>query len=417
MTDDPIPPTVSALPPKAQGLIARVQAILLKPAETWDVIANEPSDVGTLYKGYVIPLAAIGPIAAALGSILFGIGVVMLGGNFLMFMVSNLLQLVVTFIIGLAMVYVTALVIDGLAPSFDGEKNQIQAFKVAAYSMTAGWVAGILLVIPFLGIVAILALIYNIYLLYVGLPKLMKVSADKAVPYTAIVVVVCLVLYILAGLITMPIRAIGGIGMASSMFGHHALVDNNGKLSGSFTVHGKDGSATVDLGQLQAAANQMAAQASAMQNSTAAPVKVADAGALQALMPQSYMGAALSDTSTESGGAAGIQASTATGHYTIGDGSITLKISDMGTMAGVGAMMNAAGINASSSSGASYSKMTTEGNRITSENYDGDSKSGEYSVVLNGRITVEGDGNGVDINAIKGLVNSVDLNKAMSLTQ
>ncbi|MEI9904479.1 MAG: hypothetical protein WDN06_11255 [Asticcacaulis sp.] len=40
-------------------------------------------------------------------------------------------------------------------------------------------------------------------------------------------------------------------------------------------------------------------------------------------------------------------------------------------MSGLGAMANAMNVNASSSSGASYSKMTTDGNRIISENYDG----------------------------------------------
>ncbi len=419
MTDEPTPPTID-IPPRAQGLIARVQAILLKPAETWDVIAGETTDVGTLYRSYIIPLAAIGPVAAALGSVLFGIGVAMLGGNFLMFMVSTLLMLVVSYVIGLVMVYVTGLVIDGLAPSFDGQKNAIQAFKVAAYSMTAGWVAGILGLVPFLGILGLLALLYNFYLLYLGLPKLMKTPADKAVPYTAVVIVICIVLYVIAGAITMPIQAMGRLGMAGSvfgMFGNHAVVDNNGRLNGTITINGDGGKATMDLGKFQDGLSQVAAQASAVETSTAAPIKIADASALQALMPQSYMGAVISDTSSESVGAAGIQGSSATGHYTIGDGSITLKVADIGTMKSVGAMMNAFGANVSSSSGSSYSKTTTDGNRVTSEDYDSSTKSGHYSVLLNGRITVEADGNGVDINAIKGLVNSVDLNKAMSLTQ
>ena len=50
-----------------------------------------------------------------------------------------------------------ALIIDALAPSFDGQKNQNQALKVAVYSYTASWVAGVLGLVPALiplGIIA-----------------------------------------------------------------------------------------------------------------------------------------------------------------------------------------------------------------------------------------------------------------------
>ncbi|MEI9904478.1 MAG: hypothetical protein WDN06_11250 [Asticcacaulis sp.] len=140
----------------------------------------------------------------------------------------------------------------------------------------------------------------------------MKSPPEKNLVYVIVIIVVSAVLSFIPAAIAGTIIGMAGVG--SAMNGYHGgAFGANGASNATFTVHGKDGSASVNLGQLEAAANQMAAQASAIQNSTAAPVKVADAGALQALMPQSYMGAAISDTSSESGGAAGIQASTATG--------------------------------------------------------------------------------------------------------
>lgn len=414
MTDDPMPPTVNALPPKAQGLIARIQAILTKPAETWDVIAAEPSSIQSIYMGYVLPLAIIGPVATAIGLSVFGIGV---PGLFTWHMpiMWSVVSAIVDFIMRLVMLYVLAFIIDMLAPSFDGQRNMLAAFKLAAYSLTAAWIVGIVGLIPMLGILG-LAGLYSCYLFWVGLPKLMKSPPEKNVVYIIVIIVVAIVAAIIPAMISNTIKGMAGFGaMASGV--HSGMFGSNGTVNGNFTIHGKDGTATVNLGQMAAAASAMEAQASAMQNSTAAPVKVADASALQGLMPSSYMGATISDTSSESGGVAGIQTSSATGHYTIGDGSITLKVADLGTVTGIGAMMNAAGVNASSSSGSSYGKITTEGNRVITEHYDSQAKSGEYSVVLNGRITVEGDGSGVDMNAIKGLVNSVDINKAMSLTQ
>jgi len=91
-------------------------------------------------------------------------------------------------------VYVNALIIDALAPSFGGTKNNVKAFKVAAYSATAAWLAGIFGIIPMLAILSIVGL-YSLYLLYLGLPRLMGVSEDKAIGYTVVVVIAWIVVY------------------------------------------------------------------------------------------------------------------------------------------------------------------------------------------------------------------------------
>ena len=74
-------------------------------------------------------------------------------------------------------------------------KSQINALKLVAYSATAGWIASIATIIPILGwIVAIIGSLYGIYLVYLGLPVLMKCPQDKAVVYLVVVVIVYLVL-------------------------------------------------------------------------------------------------------------------------------------------------------------------------------------------------------------------------------
>lgn len=419
MTDEAAPPTITPPPSPAQGLIARVMAMLTKPAETWDVIADEPSSVSSIYKSYIIPLAAIGPIVGAVAGLLVGIGLAALGGGFFMYLLSLILMLAVTYAISLGMVYVMALVIDGLAPSFDSAKNQMLAFKLSAYSMTAGWVAGIAGIIPVLGIVIIIAaMLYNCYLLYVGLPKLMKTPADKAVPYTAVIIVIGIVLYIIAGMVTLPIRGLGAMGMAGSVLGHHSSgLFGNKANDVNININTPDGKASFNLNQVAAAASSAAAQASAVENGTAAPVKVADPAALLALMPQTFMGAARSDDSTSSGGMGGMNASTARARYTIGDGTVTLEVSDTGGLAGLGGMMNAIGVNASSSSAGGYGKMSTEGNRMVTEEYNNDSKSGKYGLVIDGRFAVSAEGSNVDMATLKALAGSVDLGRAAALAK
>src|SRR3982751_2605447 len=148
------------------SLISRVQNIILKPKEEWGVIDGEPATVQGIFTSYVMILAAIGPIAMLIGQQVVGINV--LGVSYKPAMGYSIGSAVLTYVLSLVSVYVCALVIDALAPSFGGTKNQVQAFKVAAYSSTAAWLAGIFQIIPMLAFLAIVGL-YSLYLLYLGL--------------------------------------------------------------------------------------------------------------------------------------------------------------------------------------------------------------------------------------------------------
>ena len=407
-TPPPAPTTVS----RSKGLIARVQAILLKPAETWDEIAAEPATIKSIYMGYVLPLAAIGPIAAIIGTTIFS---GLFGGLFgLALIIPAIFVAIISYALSLAMVYVLALIIDALAPSFDGQKNMLNAFKVAAYSMTAAWVAAVFQIIPFLGWLGIVGL-YSFYLLYLGIPKLMKAPAEKSLGYTIVSIIVSCVLWAVVFWTTTLFVGMGALmGLGAAGIGTHHVASIGGVTSNGDRISGKV--AGVDLGKLQQATEQMAAEASAQQNGTTT-IKLADPQALLALTPENFMGAARSDVSTSSGGMGSVAASTAKATYVIGDGSVTLTVSDIGTMGGLGAMAAAMNVNTSSSSADGYEKVTTVDGVMTSEKYNSSNKSGEYTIVNNGRISVDAEGNGVDINTIKSLVASVDMGRAKSLAQ
>lgn len=182
------------------GLVDRVKNILLKPSQEWEVIDAEPATVASLYTGYIIPLAAIGPICTAIGSSVFGLRLPFVG-TWRTPIGSALTGAVVSYVLTLIGVYVLALIIDNLAPTFSGTKNMVQAVKVAAYSYTAAWVVGIFSLLPALGVLRILGL-YSLYLLYLGLPVLMKSPKEKAFGYTAVVIIVGIVLGIVIGVIT-----------------------------------------------------------------------------------------------------------------------------------------------------------------------------------------------------------------------
>ena len=181
-------------------LTERVKNIILQPAQEWRVIEKETTTVAELYTSYIMILAAIGPVASIIGLSIFGVSAPFTGTYRLPFG-SVIGHAVVSYALALAGVYVFGLVINALAPTFLGTKDEIQALKVAAYSSTASWLAGIFMLVPALSFLQILGL-YSLYLLYLGLPLLMKAPAEKALVYTVIVVVIGVVIMGLIGAIS-----------------------------------------------------------------------------------------------------------------------------------------------------------------------------------------------------------------------
>jgi hypothetical protein len=192
------------------ALVDRVKNILLTPRTEWTAIEGEAATVASIYTGYVIPLAAIPALAGFIG--LSVVGISMMGTRLQAPMGTGLTWALVEYLGSLAAVYVLALVIDALAPNFGGQKNQLLALKVAAYSATASWVAGVFRIIPSLSVLGILGL-YSLYLLYLGLPALMKAPADKAMGYTVVVVIAAVVIFFLVGTIASRAVGFGGWGM------------------------------------------------------------------------------------------------------------------------------------------------------------------------------------------------------------
>ena len=194
------------------NLVERVKRILVSPKTEWEVIDAEQTTPAELYTRYILPLAAIGPIAQLIGYSVFGVTVPFVG-TYRVPIGSAITQALVSYLLTLAGTYVLALIIDALAPTFNGQRSQIQALKLAAYSLTASWVAGIFALIPGLRILTLLGL-YSLYLLYLGLPVLMKTPREKAMGYTVVVIIAAIVLSLVIGAIAGVFMKIPGAGMS-----------------------------------------------------------------------------------------------------------------------------------------------------------------------------------------------------------
>ncbi len=127
---------------------------------------------------------------------------------------------IIGFVVALGGVYLTAYVIDMLAPNFGSQKNFGRAMQLVAYSYTPAWVAGILNIIPVLGVLVLVASIYGLYLMYLGFPHTMKTPDDKVVVYMVVSIVVLIVVYfVLTALLTAIVLGVFGLSTMSMIGG------------------------------------------------------------------------------------------------------------------------------------------------------------------------------------------------------
>jgi Yip1 domain len=191
-------------------LIERAKNICLSPKSEWPKIADEPADTMSLFTGYAMILAAIPAIAGFIGMSVVGMSLPIVG-MIKTPVATGLVHMIVGYVMGLAMIFVLSLIVNALAPTFDGQKNPIAALKLVVYAYTPSWIAGILTVIPMLGILVLIAALYGIYVLYTGLPALMKNPPEKSIGYTALIIVCAIVMGIVMAVV---LGAVAGTGAA-----------------------------------------------------------------------------------------------------------------------------------------------------------------------------------------------------------
>lgn len=404
-------------------LVQRAKNICLSPASEWAVIETEPATTGALLTGYALPLAAIGAIAGFIGRSLIGTSV--LGVYYRTPFVSGVIGGVFAVGISLVMCFALALIVDALAPTFGGQKSQLQALKLVVFAYTPAWLAGVLQIVPLLGILGIFAGLYAIYVMYLGIPKLMKAPQDKSVVYTLVVVVCAIVLFVILGLVSAAFVGAGmlGSGALSSMQSGSspaAQIDQNsplGKLQ-AMAKAAEDSSKKVEAAGKAGDPNTQAAAAMAGLGAILGGGKHVDPlelDQLKAFVPETLGGLRRTSSSAEKNGLGGLQVAKAEAQYSDGAGkSVRLEISDSGGVSGLMALAGWAGVEGEHEDENGTERTHKVDGRLVHEK---SSKSGnsEYGIVLGDRFVVSARGDGVDLNALKAAVASLDLGKLESL--
>ena len=181
------------------NLVDRVQKLFVATDAEWAVIKDETHTVAGLFTQYVMILAAIPAVASFIGWSVVGFS-----GGYRMPIAAGLANAVITYVLTLGSVYAMALVIDFAAPHFQGERDFMQALKIAAFSPTSWWIAGVFSLLPTLSILSVVGGLHSIWLLYTGLP-LMAVPEDRLVNYAAVVILASIVITVIILVVGMPL--------------------------------------------------------------------------------------------------------------------------------------------------------------------------------------------------------------------
>ncbi|NQU17778.1 MAG: YIP1 family protein [Candidatus Saganbacteria bacterium] len=180
-------------------IIDRVKKLILSPAEAWKEIAAEESSIKSLFLKYAIFLALIPALSMIVG---FGVVGLRIGPAYYHMPINTALySALVSFVVYLLGVFSAGFIFDFIGQYFSAESNLKQAMKLSVYSSTPFFLAGIFSIIPSMSFLSIIGL-YSVYLLYLGIPALLKVPEDKIMPFTVTVIMAAIILgFLLSGVV------------------------------------------------------------------------------------------------------------------------------------------------------------------------------------------------------------------------
>lgn len=173
------------------AILDRILDLLVNPAKEWERVLEENTPDLKSLQQYL--LTRVMPVII-LNAVAYFVGVAFIGARHKdLIEKSGLLSPVIAIIASLLLIaaYVAIIIVGGLiiklvATSFESEVNEINSFKLSAFSLYPLLLVGSLHVIPGIRIGTFVGS-YGIFLLYKGLPILLKTPPEKTAGYTLVV--------------------------------------------------------------------------------------------------------------------------------------------------------------------------------------------------------------------------------------
>lgn len=185
--------------------------LLTHPDQEWVSIREEHESVSKLYLSHLFILALLPAAAAYYGTTQVGWQV---GGSEVVRLTSSsAFQLCALFYLAtLTGIYMIGRAIDFFATTYGVGEHEHNGVILAAYTATPLLVVGVVAIYPVLWVnmlAGVAAVAYSVYLLYEGLPILMKIPEDRGFMFATSVLTVGLVMLVGLLAITVIVWSVG----------------------------------------------------------------------------------------------------------------------------------------------------------------------------------------------------------------
>ena len=165
----------------------RLMALLHSPKAEWDRIAEDDISIGRMSLGWIVPLLAASALASFVGRTIVG-----MPEGFFYYrqpVMDGLIVIAVFAGLGLLSFLLFSGVIAIIAPVFGAQRDFRKALQIAAYAPAGSLFAGLLQFIPALSFALYLGALYSIYLLFLGVPRVLKPAEKRNLIFTIVLAI------------------------------------------------------------------------------------------------------------------------------------------------------------------------------------------------------------------------------------
>ena len=162
--------------------LMHVFGLIFNPRQTWSKISDEKNTISGHLFGYVFILALLGPAAGYYGTTTTG-WQISSGEPVKLSHESALTIAIMYYIVTIVAVIGLGILTQWMAKTYKGECNIGRAISLAGYTATPLFLIGLAELYPVLWVnmvIGLPALAYTVFLLYTGVPVMMKIDNDKA---------------------------------------------------------------------------------------------------------------------------------------------------------------------------------------------------------------------------------------------
>ena len=186
--------------------LQRIVSLIFSPTAEWDLIAEERTTVDALLRTYILPLAALAPIATVIGMEMFdrdwdpAQGYLVPANQIFATGATTYFSIV-------GSILVLAGIFALIAPLFGATRDYLAALKVATYGSVPVLLAGAVLLLPVMVIVGLVALCHTLFLFWTGARRVLNVPKGAQSEFVAISIMLLTFVSVLVG------AAVGAMGI------------------------------------------------------------------------------------------------------------------------------------------------------------------------------------------------------------